>query len=79
MATNFMTLNSEKQEPKKTAFEKQVDWCLTIDTTLWRPDEFKNVLHIGKDNNYGDVFKAWNDDKNDFFIFFGTAGYEFKK
>ena len=74
-----MTLNSEKQEPKKTVFEKQVDWCLTIDTTLCRPDEFKNVLHIGKDNNYGDVFKAWNDNENDFYIFFGTAGDEFKK
>lgn len=74
-----MTLNSDKQEPKKTVFEKYVDGCLAINATPWRPDEFKNVLHIGNDNNYGDVFKVWDDDENDFFIFFGTAGDEFKK
>jgi hypothetical protein len=79
MATNFMTLNSEKQEPKKTVFEKQVNGCLAIDNALWRPDEFKNVLYLGNDKYYGDVFKAWNDNKNDFFILFGTAGDEFKK
>jgi methylglyoxal synthase len=32
-----------------------------------------------KDKYYGDVFKTWDYDENSFYIFFGTAGDEFKK
>ena len=74
-----MTLNSEKQEPKKTVFEKQITASFEIINKKEYPDKYKNVLHLGKDKYYGDVFKVWNDDKNDFLICFGTAGDEFKK
>ena len=79
MTTTFMTLNCEKQELNKTVFEKQITPCSIIEETTWSPDQFKNVLYIGSDKDYGDVFKAWDDDENYFFIFFGTAGDEFKK
>ena len=79
MTTNFMTLNSEKQEPKKTVFEKQVNGDLVVEDATFTVDEFKNVLYIGSDRDYGDVFKAWDYAENSFYIFFGTAGDEFKK
>lgn len=79
MATNFTMLYSNKQEPKKTVFKKHVNSDLVIINSIFSVDEYKNVLHIGNDKYYGDVFKAWDDDENDFWIFFGTAGDEFKK
>ena len=74
-----MTLNSEKQEPKKTVFKKYIGADMVFNDSSWRPDQFENVLYIGRDKAYGDVFKVWDDDENDFLIFFGTAGDEFKK
>ena len=75
-----MTLNSEKQEPKKTVFEKVVSSKFSITkNTAYKPELFENVLYLGNDKYYGDVFKAWNSPINQFLIFFGTAGDEFKK
>ena len=78
METNYMSLNIDKQETKKTIFKKCVSSTLEIFSTVYKPCDFENVLFIGNDKYYGDVFKAWNDER-DFYILFGTAGDEFKK
>ena len=78
--TKFKTLNSNKKEKKETVFTHYVDTGKTIEKTdIDEPEQWKNVLHIGYDDDYGDVFKAWNeDDQNEFVIFFGQKGDEFE-
>ena len=80
MATKFTSLDDNK-EGKKTVFTKAVMKNLTINGTISQPDDFDNILHIGFDKYYGDVFKCWcnKDNVNEFIIYFGTAGDEFKK
>ena len=49
-----------------------------VEKTSDKPENYDNVLHIGKDVDYGDVFKVWNNSNpNDFIIFFGEKGDEF--
>ena len=79
MATNYITLKIEKVESKKTVFSKLLDSELNISEAISRPEDYKNVIHIGNDACYGDVFKAWDDDENNFCLFLGFAGDEFKK
>ena len=47
-------------------------------TTDSKPRDYDYVEYIGSSINYGDVFKAWNDDADDaFVIYMGTKGHEF--
>ncbi len=75
MATNFIKLDSNTS--KKTTFTKAIYHTYKIKNAEDCPLNYKNVLHIGYDKYYGDVFKAWDDDENDFVIYFGERGYEF--
>lgn len=77
MATKYINLDS-KTKSKKTVFTKAVSKDLTgiVDTSA-KPEDFENVLHIGYDSKYGDVFKCWNIHEHIFLIFFGTKGDEF--
>lgn len=85
--TKYHTLpqfqEEEKKEVVKTVFKKIVGYKYTtgayIDDTPLTPDRYENVLHIGYDSMYGDVFKCWDKNINNFAIFFGIAGDEFKK
>jgi hypothetical protein len=77
MATKFMTLDSLKSEKKETVFTHYVNGCLQIAEGGIDPQNFKNVLHIGRDDVYGDVFKAYDEKENKFTIAFGTKGDEF--
>lgn len=79
MKTNFMSLDGKTKEVKETVFTSFIGVDFNAVQTILKPSEFKNVLHIGFDNHYGDVFKCWCEDINAFLIFFGTAGDEFKK
>ena len=72
-----MTLDSQNSEKKETVFTHCVNSELKIDTFSLQPKNFLNVLHIGYDETYGDVFKAWGDHENMFTICFGTKGDEF--
>ncbi len=41
------------------------------------PDK-DNIIHLGCHQDYGDIFKAWmNGKENEFSIYFGVAGDEF--
>ena len=72
-----MTLNGQKSKKKQTVFTHGVGDDLKIGEASFEPTDFLNVLHIGLDVTYGDVFKAWDSNENKFVIFFGTAGDEF--
>ena len=72
-----MTLNSQKSEKKETVFTHYVNGRLEIVEGGVEVKNFKNVLHIGCDDAYGDVFKAWDEKENQFTIAFGTKGDEF--
>lgn len=80
MATKFTTLSSETKKLVKTVFTSYITFEKKISVTDDRqtPDSYDNVLYLGHDGIYGDVFKAWYDDDDNFFIFFGIAGDEFK-
>lgn len=79
--TKFMTLpqmEGEKKETKKTVFKTLLAHDLTIGGTILTPFHWENVLFIGEDKKYGDVFKAWDSNApNDYVIFFGEKGDEF--
>lgn len=75
--TKFTTLE-KKTKKRETVFKKLITSDLEILSTNYKPTDFDNVLHIGNDECYGDVFKAWNKSReNDFIIYFGKAGDEF--
>lgn len=79
MKTKFMTLEREKKETKKTKFTHVISSKTEIEeTNVFYPTSFDNVLWIGFNNFYGDVFKAWdNGRENNFVIYFGEKGDEF--
>ena len=84
MKTNFFTLEveeTEKKEPKKkkTVFTHYINAYKEIKKPSTMATDFENVLLIGRDKYYGDVFKVWDNDPNDFAIYFGEAGDEFEK
>lgn len=66
-----------KSSSKKTRFTKFITTEGVV-TSLFTPTNFINVIHIGSDCSYGDVFVAYDNDPNNFRLFFGEAGDEFK-
>lgn len=75
MATNFMRLENSR---KKTIFEYCLGVDLVIEDAQTQPQDWDNVLFIGEDTKYGDVFKCWNDGSQEgFYLFFGKIGNEF--
>ena len=77
MKTKFSTLD-KKKESKKTVFKKVVNEELEIEISNVSTEFWDNVLHIGFDEDYGDVFKCWdNSTENNFTIAFGEKGDEF--
>ena len=59
-----------------TRFEFLLAWDLSKLEAIEKPSDFINVEFIGHDRQYGDVFKAWNDDPQQFTLYFGTKGDE---
>lgn len=75
MATKFMSLDSLKKN-RSTVFTHRV-LVTDVEETDISPTYWNNVLWIGKDEDYGDVFKCWDNDPTVFTLFFGTKGDEF--
>ena len=78
MSTNFMSLDGKVKESKETTFTKVLR-VSEVGGTAVTPKSYENVLHIGYDGCYGDVFKCWNDNINYFTLYFGTKADEFNK
>ncbi len=68
----------DKSSLKKTKFTKVITENYDAEETDLLPSVYKNVVHIGKDVIYGDVFIAYDGNPNIFTIYFGEAGDEFK-
>ena len=76
--TNFLTLDKIAKTGNKTVFKKIVAGNLEInEVECTTPDDYRNILYLGHDNYYGDVFKCWNHE-SDFAIIFGEKGNEFE-
>ena len=75
MATKFTTLEKRK-ENKSTTFNSTLMGECLVDTET-TPYEWDNVQHIGYDEEYGDVFKCWDDGEDLFKLYFGEKGDEF--
>ena len=81
--TKFISLE-EPKEKKKTILSSILDidgrgGLKVRDVDVYDSDsvdKFDNVLHIGHNPFYGDVFKCWNDGKS-FTLYFGDKGDEF--
>ena len=73
--TKFTSLS--KKEKLETKFRYILcDGSLSL--TSAKPSTYDNVLYIGYDEDYGDVFKCWDDGLVDgFVLFFGVKGDEF--
>ena len=78
MKTKFITLGSKIV--KKTVFTHFINSKIEISENIaFQPKNYENVLHIGYDKIYGDVFKAWKNEHDNFVIYFGTKGDEFNQ
>ena len=79
--TNFrkinLSTNQSVKEQQKTVFKSFVA-TTRIEVAIQQPVNYKNIIHIGKDVAYGDVFIAYDDNPTNFRIYFGKAGDEFK-
>ncbi len=82
MATKFIKMppiGDVEKESKITVFSQSLSDNFTVAPAVNQPYEYENVMFIRHDEDYGDVFIAWDDNPNDFMIFFGTAGDEFNQ
>ena len=82
MKTKFITLGKTSKIFKETIFTHYIISGLTVcEGPTCTVNNFENVLHIGYDKRYGDVFKCWDNDDipNNFTIYFGTKGDEFNQ
>ena len=76
--TNFLTLDKMIKTEQKTVFKKMVGADFEMEKIeCLTPDDYDNVLYLGYDEDYGDVFKCWNHE-SDFAIIFGEKGNEFE-
>ena len=79
--TTFKKLDLKKLGDKGTSKKTRFTKFITIEgvvTSSFTPTHFINVIHIGSDCSYGDVFIAYDNDPSNFRLFFGEAGDEFK-
>ena len=79
MKTKFITLEPKSKIVKETVFTHFISGSKTVYDSIRTVNSFENVLHIGYDVDYGDVFKCWENDPNYFTIYFGTKGDEFNQ
>lgn len=74
--TKFIDKNPQGKDAKDTVFTKYVDIDLGISEAALKPYQFYNVEFIGHSSQYGDVFKTWDNDPNEFTLYFGIKGEE---
>ena len=80
MKTKFTTLEQKSEIVAETVFTHLIDRNINIsEKPIFQPRSFENVLHLGCDINYKDVFKCWDSNPNKFTIYFGTKGDEFNQ
>lgn len=80
MATKFISLDKPQPVKKQIKFTHYLDENRIVKENHNNyPSCWNNILHIGTDKYYGDVFKVWDDGNENYFtIFFGEKGDEFE-
>ena len=75
-----MSLDKPQPVKKQTKFTHYLNGIrIVTENHSDNPLKWDNVLHIGTGKHYGDVFKAWDDDDENYFtIYFGEKGDEFE-
>lgn len=68
---------TEKTITRETVFEKILSSDFEIEETKDLPSCYEFVEFLGHDKYYGDVFKCFDKDPNNFALFFGVKGDEF--
>ena len=68
---------TEKTITRKTMFEKILLSDFEVEETKDLPSCYEFVEFLGHDKYYGDVFKCFDKDPNNFTLFFGVKGSEF--
>ena len=79
--TSFRSIDlgsTGKKSKKKTTFSKLITEDFKVIEANVAANEYDNIVHLGVDKVYGDVFIAYDSNPHDFTIFFGEAGDEFK-
>ena len=74
--TKFLSLDTTKVGTK-TIFTHVLTIQKELNEAQCTPEIYDNVLWLGFDNSYGDVFKAWDNNDTNFYIYFGKKGTEF--
>ena len=82
--TKFIDKTKEslvKNEIKETKFLKILEFDFSVASVASAdpnyPKEYDTIEFIGHDIDYGDVFKAYDSNANEFTLFFGVKGDEF--
>ena len=79
--TKFIDKTKEslvKNEIKETKFLKMLEFDFSVASADHNDlIEYYIIEFIGHDIDYGDVFKAYDSDPNEFTLFFGVKGDEF--
>ena len=66
-----------KKEVRKTVFTHFVNCDKEISKNLLKANDYDNVEFLFHDIDYGDVFKAWDNHREESItLFFGTKGDE---
>ena len=79
--TKFIDKTKEslvKNEIKETKFLKMLEFDFSVASAVHNdPKGYDLIEFIGHDIGYGDVFKAYGSNANEFTLFFGVKGDEF--
>lgn len=74
--TKFIDKNEVNKKVKPTVFTHYLSSDFTKEEAESLPSHFDNVEFIGHDEQYGDVFKTWDNEPQHFTLYFGTKGNE---
>ena len=73
-----MVMGEQPKDIQQTVFTHMVNCYKEVEELNDKQQYWDNVLFIGHDVDYGDVFKVWDDGgENNFTICFGVKGDEF--
>jgi hypothetical protein len=76
--TKYSTI--ETRVKKQTIFKKFISADMNVKDAALSPNIYNNVVFIGHNKCYGDVFKVYDDgDENNYTLYFGEAGDEFNQ
>lgn len=83
MATLYNAQDLIKQNKARSKKPVTFKYALTTlaagpESTTLTLEDFTEVLYLGHDSEYGDVFQAWGRTPNEFIILFGDKGDYFQ-